>query len=170
MWVYSSCRMAMNFARVGMGARVKGVAPAGAEFRHLRTGKVTRLRPGRFDLQLDAGEYAVWYAAIERTVTVADGASLDLQLDPKHTAVMSAMSRQAGPGHHQIDLAVVGAGTHELKVRSWNAAVSGPKQIAATSTASTYPVSVEVADQSKPWIVTFSTVSDPRNLVTISGK
>jgi len=82
MWVYSSCRMTMNFSRVGTGARVKGVAPAGAEFRHLRTGKVTSLRPGRFDLQLDAGEYAVRYAAVERAVTLADGASLDLKLDP----------------------------------------------------------------------------------------
>jgi Glycosyl hydrolase family 9/Cellulase N-terminal ig-like domain len=170
MWVYSSCRMAMNFARVGTGARVTGAAPAGAEFRHLRTGKVTRLRPGRFDLQLDAGEYAVRYAAIERTVTVADGASLDLSLDPQLTAVMSASSRQAGPGRHQIDLVVSGAGKHELKMRSWNAAVSGPQQIAATSATSIYPVSVEVADQSKPWIVIFSTDSDPRNPITISGK
>jgi hypothetical protein len=57
-----------------------------------------------------------------------------------------------------------------LKVRSWNATVSGPQQIAATNAANAYPVSVEVADQSKPWIVTFSTDSDPRNLITISGK
>ncbi len=170
MWVYSSCRMAMNFARVGAGARIKGAASAGAKFRHLRTGKVTSLRPGRFDLQIDAGAYAVRYGAIERTVTLADGGSLELSLDPNHTAVMSATSHLTGPGRHQIDLAVLGTGTHDLKVRSWNAAVTGPKQIEASSTVAIHPVSVEVADQSQPWIVTFSTTSDPRNLITISGK
>jgi hypothetical protein len=170
MWVYSSCRMAINFSRVGAGARVKGTAPTGAEFRHLRTGKVTHLRPGRFDLQLDAGGYAVRYGAIERKVTVADGTSLDLSLDPQHTAVLSANSRPTSPGRHQIDLLVSGAGTHELKVRSWNAVVSGPKQVTASGKASIYPVSLEVADQTKPWIVVFSTASEPDNFITISGK
>lgn len=170
MWVYSSCRMAMNFSRVGIGARLKGTAPQGAEFRNSRTKKTTRVRPGKFDLQLDAGRYDVRYGSIERQLTVADASSVVLSLDPLRTAILSATSRPTEGGRHQIDLTVSGAGTHELTVRTWNAAVSGPKQVIATQTAKTYPISLEITDPSKPWIVAFGTANEPYNMLTISGK
>ncbi|MFM6932216.1 MAG: glycoside hydrolase family 9 protein [Novosphingobium sp.] len=171
MWVYSSCRMAMNFARVGIGAKLKGKAPQGAEFRNLRTNSITKVRPGAYQLQLPAGGYEVLYGDFKRPLMLADGSELALNLDAGRTAIM-AVASQLGEGKQRLaELQLAGAGIHRLKLRTWNAKLTGlTESVTLTSSAEKLALAIEVEDPAKPWFARIHSADSPDCHVVISGK
>ncbi|MBC2664188.1 glycoside hydrolase family 9 protein [Novosphingobium flavum] len=171
MWVYSNCRMAMNLARIGIGASVSGSAPQGAEFRNERTGAITRVRPGKFGIQLASGRYAVRFGGVEQSLSVADGTTLTLALDPLRSASLAAVVRSSNGRRRTIELSVTGSGSHQLETKIWNAkVVDAPDTVQAGKKPAIDTVIIEIIDPLSPWYLHCSSGSGPGNSVTLSGR
>lgn len=155
MWVYSSCRVALNLARIGAGAIVTGNAPAGAEFSHIASGKVVKSRPGKLALNLPAGRYEVRYGGQRRQISLADGVNRKLILDPALALHMELTDSEIGASRAKLSLRLRGTGRHALSYRVWNASLSnGPQQIDLANTGDQHlKLEVAILDQTKPWLV-----------------
>ena len=154
MWVYSSCRIALNLAHIGAGGRVRGLAPAGAVFRNLRTGQTTRFRPGHLRAQLPAGNYEVSVQAWTRALTLADGSDLELNLDPRHALSLKAEVESVEGQRITLSVTASGVGRHELELRAWNAEiVDFPRFVELRSSSQRLQCPVHVRDSAQPWFV-----------------
>ena len=154
MWVYSSCRMALNLSRVGAGARITGSAPAGASFVNARTGERTAIRPGRLDLRLPAGEYDVRHGSTFRRIALADGTTVPLDLDPGKALSLTAELKRGSASRTEAIVTAAGAGRRRLTMRAWNARVEGFEPTMGPEGGSgRLALSIEPVDRSKPWFV-----------------
>ena len=170
MWVYSSCRMAMNLSRIGIGAQVSGRAQAGALFTHLATGAVHRIRPGRFNRQMPAGEYSARFGDFNRPFSLADGSAVSLDLNPKTTVALHAEAQVNADGHVAIIVHCDGQGKHRLGIRLWNADLLNfdPVIDLSQGTASAQ-LAVKIRDQTKPWFVHVSADENWNQALEIAG-
>jgi hypothetical protein len=154
MWVYSSCRVALNLARIGAGARIRGAAPAGAVFKNLRTGIVTRCRPGKLRAQLPAGEYEVIVQQWTRRVTLADGSDVELNLDPRHALSLATQVEFTDTGSASLIVAMSGVGRHELEIRAWNVEITDfPGSVELHTSPQRLQCPIHVMDTTLPWFV-----------------
>ena len=152
MWVYSSCRIGLNLARIGAGARVQGAAPSGAVFRNLRTGASTRYRPGRLVARLPAGIYEVAVDHWTRQVSLADGSDVELNLDPRRALSLTAEVEKINGQGTNLTLTATGVGHHALELRAWNAEVTDfPHAVDLRKRSQTVRRSIQVEDAAKPW-------------------
>ena len=124
-WVYSSCRVALNLARIGTPASVKGDAPMGAVFRNQRTGEISHVLPGHYALLLPAGDYEVRFGDQHRMLSLAHATSRTIDLDPK-AAIAGSLERIGTSGTQvRLRLTLTGSGEHRLTARSFNGKPSG---------------------------------------------
>lgn len=153
MWVFSSCRVALNLAHIGMPARLQGSAASNVELQAMATGQRVKIARGRFDLQLAAGEYVARYSGVEERIVLADGT--------RHRRSFNAAQRidinwSAQPMDNTVELTVQlrGAGKHALELRLYNAtAASTPKEVNLHSgSTETLTWQLHVTDSSMPWV------------------
>ncbi len=169
MWIYSACRMALNLSRVGTGATVNGSSTSGALFKNIRTSAVVRARPGRFKLQLPAGDYEVSAGTITKRLSLADGASTALDLD--QSSAFTATARIVGADAQQTTIAfsVAGSGRHEIEVRTWNAQLSPfDLSIDLSQGKAERTLSVTVQDANQPWYVLVGPIGRPADRIVMS--
>jgi hypothetical protein len=171
-WVYSSCRVAHLLAHVGTPARVTGAAPAGATFTNRRTGQMTQVSPGRFDLRLPGGEYRVRFGAWERQVSLADGAVRRLTLDPARTIMIELAEEAATGSGTRIALQVMGRGRHQLEARAYNARVAGlPGRVELRGTEPVrFELELTIEDRSGPWILCVVPDGRVEDRVVVDGR
>ena len=168
MWIYSACRMALNLSRVGTGATVTGSAPAGARFHNIRSQAVTEVRPGRFRQQIPAGEYEVRSGKFARRLSLADGASMELDLDERRAFAATADVVRVSPTQATIAVSVTGSGRHELEVRAWNASIAPFDSVLDLGKGqATKSLSVVVKDPNKPWIVLLEPAGSPADRIEV---
>ena len=155
-WIFSTCRVMLNLAHVGIPARVSGSAPSGATFLEKRTDKAVRVDRGNFDLNLAAGEYTITYGDMVKQTALVDGTSYQLDLDPRRAIEMdlSAASPAAG-GLVKITAAVRGAGAHTIEVRTFNATVDQNqlKLDLGSKGKRTLDWTLRISDPEKPWVM-----------------
>ncbi|MCC7463926.1 MAG: glycoside hydrolase family 9 protein [Gammaproteobacteria bacterium] len=161
-WVVSSARLATVLARMPGVARVRGQAPTGATFRHLASGAVTRMRPGRFDQTLAPGEYAVTFAGFTRRLVLVDGAVRQLDLDLRGALEIRLQARAEGiagiesgaPGLRlRVDMR--GRGRHSVALRAANLRLV-PTSLDADlgrNGQRTFDVDATLIDAQQPWVV-----------------
>jgi hypothetical protein len=155
MWVFSNSRVILNLAHLGIPARVSGSAPSGAEFREKRTGNVTRVENGKFDMNLPAGEYAIIYGNITKNISLVDGTSYDLELDPIHAIEIELSAAAPVGGIVEVTARVQGSGAHELELRAFNATTEQTnwKIDLKTKTDQKLKWALKISDSNKPWVM-----------------
>lgn len=156
MWVYSSCRMAHNLARVGIPAGVTGLATNGATFRNLRTGKTSNVDAGAYEVLLPAGDYEVRYGRFVRHVSLAHAAERTLDLDPASTLILALDMKKVSGSTVELQLSLSGAGTHALQSRVFNGKVAGlPEEIHLPAPGTKrIGLMLQVSDPEMMWLVT----------------
>jgi len=171
MWVFSSCRVALNLAQLGMPARVKGHAATNVTLTHQRTQAVTRIRPGRFDIQVSPGEYALSGTSIEAALTFVDGGSYTLVLDPREFMTIDLQQKSAGGAAVTLKLTARGSGHHELELRLFNASCDSPRRPVRLKRG--VPLELEwtlnVLDPHKPWVALAVPDSEPTRAREVLG-
>ena len=125
LWVYSSCRIAHNLARIGVPGRVGGSAPQGASFRSLRTGAVTQVQRGRYGLTLPPGDYDVAFGGVTRRISLGNAAARKLRLDPDATLDMRIQVGSVAGSMVTLKVRLAGAGLHTLQARTFNCRATG---------------------------------------------
>lgn len=171
-WVFSSCRVAHLLARVGMPARVTGATTEGATFRHVRTGKVTRIQPGRFDELLPGGSYEVKSGSLVKQLSLADGAQEQIELDPSTAVVLALSVSSAAQERVSITLELSGRGRHRLAARLFNARLDGlPKSIQVSGDApSRLNLQLTVEKLDTPWVLVLIPDGQLSERVTLEGR
>jgi len=170
MWVYSSCRMAMNLARIGIGTQVSGRAPAGAIFTHMATGMEHRIRPGSFSRQVPAGAYSVRFGDFERQHSLADGSAVSLHLEPRTALALHAEAQVNPDGRVEIAVRCVGQGRHRMAVRLWNAEVLNFDPVIDLGHGpASAPLTIKILDQTMPWFVHVKADDDWNQTLEIAG-
>jgi len=124
-WVYSSCRIAHNLARIGVPARISGTAPQGAALRNLRTGTLIQIPRGRYSLQLAPGDYAVTFGAVTRRISLGHAAVRQLRLDPDAALDMRIERGPVVGATVTLRVHATGMGGHRLQARTFNCSASG---------------------------------------------
>ena len=171
MWVYSSCRIALNLARIGAGARVRGAAPAGAVFRNLRTGETNRFRPGRLRAQLPAGNYEVSVGQWTRRVALADGSDVELNLDPHRALSLTADVEAVDSQSATLTLTATGIGRHALELRAWNAEVTEfPRTVDLRTSPQRVQCRIKVRDAAQPWYLLIGPRGSPGERIQVGSK
>jgi hypothetical protein len=170
MWVYSSCRIALNLSRIGAGARVRGAAPAGAVFRNLRTGETRRFRPGKLGAQLPSGNYEISVDHWIRRVSLADGADVELDLDPGRALSLTTKVESVDGSSAMLVLTATGVGRHELEVRAWNAEVTGfPGFVELHTSPQRVQCTVKPRDAAQPWYLLVGPRGRPAERIQVGG-
>jgi Glycosyl hydrolase family 9/Cellulase N-terminal ig-like domain len=171
MWIYSSCRIALNLARIGTGAMVGGTAPAGAIFKNVRTGSVTRVRPGSFSLQMASGDYDVAADAVTRRVSLADGSAVKLKLDSRRWLALTGNIEQQDNQHVIVSLQATGSGRHLIEVRAWNAEVGTfDRTIELKGSPVRWQLSVQISKVDMPWLLLVGPQGRPSERIQFSGR
>jgi hypothetical protein len=155
LWVFSSCRMAHVLAYVGAPASVTGSASHGAEWRNLRTGAVHAVDPGKFGLRLPGGDYQVNFGGRSRQISLSDGSSRTLDLEPAEALIIGLTAGQPDGTAVTLAMTLSGAGRHELQARTFNARITGlPAVVDLTGSGTrTEQLTVEIEDPSMPWLL-----------------
>jgi Glycosyl hydrolase family 9/Cellulase N-terminal ig-like domain len=152
MWVYSSCRLALNLARVAARARMVGTATAGATLRNVRTRAEIAVPQGAFDLSMPAGEYDVHYGGITRRVGLVGGSTRRLQLDSSSPIAID-LDYSDVPAGGFIRASVAGSGRHLIELRASNASTETTRLDVELEKG--VPLSMEwpvrIIDPLKPW-------------------
>jgi len=171
MWVYSSCRMALNLARVGAPAKVMGHATIGARFRNLRTGAVNELKPGPYNIFLPAGEYEVRYGRAVRNLVLAHAEERLVDLNPVTTISMSLDVAQKYGSTVELRLHLSGAGAHTLRARVFNGVLTGlPERIQLDShDPKIIVLKLDVVDVEGMWLVAIVPDTKLHDRAEISG-
>lgn len=154
MWVYSTCRMALNLARVGVPARLTVQTTRAADLRNLRDGSVTRIAAGRSTHNLPAGTYELRQGAQVRPLTLAHAAERQLDLDRALTMTLDVTQSQGAT--ITLRLALHGRGHHDLAARMFNGHLSGlPDSVhLEEGKPMTLDLSLVAADTDMPWLLT----------------
>jgi hypothetical protein len=154
-WIFSNCRVMLNLAHVGIPARASGSAPSGATFLEKRTGKEVRVDKGEFDVNLAAGEYTITYGDMIKNMSLVDGTSYQLELDPSRAIEMDLSAASPRDGLVKIAAQVRGSGAHALELRTFNATVeqNQAKLDLGTKGSRTLQWNLKIADPEKPWVM-----------------
>jgi len=125
MWVFSSCKVAHGLALVAAPAHVEGHAPAGATLENLRTGRKTRLPPGRFSMAVESGHYAIHHGKQTHRLALAAGSRRKLALDGAIVPQLSLHALAVSGARRELVLTLRGSGQHRLAARLFNAELTG---------------------------------------------
>ena len=153
-WVYSSSRLAMVLARVGTPARVRGLAPEGAQFVLRETDESWSVEPGEFDLTLPAGDYDVRFGAATRRVSLVEGAEVVARFDPSRWIELD-LRTESSASTARVSIRSSGEGSHAIALRSHNL-VGVPEVLDLRLTIGAPQERVlefEVQDGGAPWIL-----------------
>lgn len=172
LWVYSSCRIAHNLARIGVPGRVSGSAPQGASFRSLRTGAVTQVRRGRFSLTLPTGDYDVVFGGVTRRISFGNAAARKLHLDPHATLDMRIQIASVADLTVTLKVQLAGAGTHTLQARTFNCTATGlPARVTLRAGEGTeLTLALVVAVPEKKWVLVLVPDGNLSDRAEASGK
>jgi len=175
MWIFSNCRVILNLAHVGIPARLSGSAPSGATFRENRTGEEVRVDKSKFDVNLAAGEYTITYGGMVKNMSLVDGTSYQLELDPGRAIEMDLTAASPAGGTVAITGQVRGSGAHTLELRTFNAKLdqNQAKLDLGTNGKQTLQWNLRIADPEKPWVMVVipdGRMADRRELFGTSRK
>ena len=154
-WVFASCRLALNVARLGMPARIHGGARVAVELREQRTGALIHLAAGAFDRVLPAGIYAASYGGVGRSLELVGGRAYRLTFDPRSILSIALEAAQAEPGVLDLRVRALGAGSHSLELRACNLVVARARRrmTLKSGVANVWQQRVTIRDREKPWVL-----------------
>jgi Glycosyl hydrolase family 9/Cellulase N-terminal ig-like domain len=155
LWVFASCRVAINLALCGMPARIQGMATAATTLRNHRTGKTVRIPTGRFNQLMPAGRHSATFGGVESTLDLVDGRHYRISFDPQHAIRMALSAESDKIGAVQLELHLSGRGKHEVELRLFNCETSNTtRRVSLTADANATLVwQLHVVDPLKPWMV-----------------
>jgi len=155
MWIFSSCRIALNLAHIGMPARIHGFASVATTLREQRTGQIVRIAAGRYSQAVPAGRYSVLCGGFEWQQELVDGRHYRLALEPEHAIAMTVSAVTDATGAVRLELRLRGRGRHEVQLRLFNCETANlMQQIRLNAgTESKLTWQLRVTDTLKPWVV-----------------